>query len=153
MRDIEGYEGLYAITSCGKVWSYRSQKFLSSYTQTCGYLAVKLWENGKEKQHYIHRLVAQAYLPNPDNLPQVDHIDGDKTHNYVNNLQWISNRDNCKKAKKGKIKRIHCFETGKIYKNCSEATKAVGLASSKSISACCKGYQKTAAGYHWEYVD
>jgi len=68
-----------------------------------GYLSVHLSINGKEKCFLIHRLVAEAYIPNPDNLPQIDHIDGDKTHNWINNLQWITNKDNAKK--KGKYGR------------------------------------------------
>lgn len=154
MRDIKGYEGLYAITSCGKVWSYRAQKFLKGRIDKCGYTQINLTKEKEQKAFYVHRLVAQTYIPNPDNLPQIDHIDGDKTHNWINNLQWISNRDNIiKRGKLGKHKRVHCIETGKIYGSCSEATRAVGLACPKNISGCCKGYRQTAAGYHWEYVD
>ena len=154
MRDIKGYEGLYAITSCGKVWSYRAQKFMSPRVHAGGYLSVHLSINGKEKCFLIHRLVAEAYIPNPDNLPQIDHIDGDKTHNWINNLQWITNKDNAKKkGKYGRRRQVHCIETGRIYRSCREAAKAVGLACPKGVSGCCKGYRQTAAGYHWEYVD
>ena len=98
MKDVVGYEGLYAITSCGKVWSYKRKRFLTPYNSGNGYLKVKLFKDNEEKQYRIHRLVAEAYLPNPENLPQVDHIDNDKTHNYVNNLQWITHRDNSRKS-------------------------------------------------------
>ena len=99
MKDVVGYEGLYAVTSCGKVWSYKSKRFLTPENNGRGYFRVKLCKDGKEKKYMIHRLVAEAYIPNQDNLPQVDHIDNDKTHNYVNNLQWITNRDNVRKSR------------------------------------------------------
>ena len=98
MKDIKGYEGLYAVTSCGKVWSYRNECFLKPKVNRNGYLFVNLYKDRKAKSYTIHNLVAEAYIPNTDNLPQVDHIDGNKTHNYVNNLQWITNRDNCRKS-------------------------------------------------------
>lgn len=97
MKDIKGYEGLYAITSCGKVWSYRAKKFMKPPLNWKGYLKVNLNKDGKIKNFAVHRLVAQAYIPNPDNLETVDHIDGVKTHNWVNNLQWLSRGDNVRK--------------------------------------------------------
>ena len=87
MVDIKNYEGLYAITSCGMVWSYRKQRFLKPYN-TGRYLVVELFKNGCGKQFKIHRLVAEAYLPNPYNLPCVNHKDEVKTHNWINNLEW-----------------------------------------------------------------
>lgn len=96
MKDIVGYEGLYAITKDGQVWSYRRNIFLRPTTRK-GYLAVYLSRNGKGKTFYIHRLVALAYVPNPDNLETVDHIDGNKMNNNVDNLQWLSRINNIKK--------------------------------------------------------
>lgn len=87
MKDITNYEGLYAITSCGKVWSYKSKKFLKPYFNG-GYASVALSKNGKLTYPLVHRLVAEAYISNPDNLPQVNHKDEDKAHNCVNNLEW-----------------------------------------------------------------
>lgn len=94
MRDIEGYEGLYAVTSCGKVWSYKSKKFLKPFPNNWGYLQVKLCKDGKKKNYYIHRLVGQAFIPNPDNLETIDHINWKITENNVNNLQWLSREEN-----------------------------------------------------------
>lgn len=90
MKDIKGYEGIYAITSCGRVWSYRSKKFLKPRPDRDGYLRVNLKLNGKEKTIHIHRLVAETYLPNPDNLPQINHKDEVKSHNWINNLEWCT---------------------------------------------------------------
>ena len=98
MKDVKNYEGLYAVTSCGRVWSYRRQKFLKPMTRGKGYLYVDLFKDGVHKQYYIHRLVAEAYIPNIENLPEVDHIDNNKSHNYLNNLQWITHKDNSRKS-------------------------------------------------------
>lgn len=75
MRDIKGYEGLYAATSCGRIFSYRAKKFLKPRITKKGYCRVLLYKDGKGKDFYIHRLVAEAYLDNPENLPQVNHKD------------------------------------------------------------------------------
>lgn len=97
MKDIEGYEGLYAITSCGKIWSYRSKKFLKPKVDKYGYYQVGLYKEKVEKWYTVHRLVAMTYIPNPLNLETVDHIDECKTHNYINNLQWMSRAENIAK--------------------------------------------------------
>lgn len=149
MKDIKGYEGLYAITSCGRVWSYRRKRFLTPFNNGNGYLKVNLHKDGKRKSFYLHRLVAEAYLPNPSNLPEVDHVDGNKEHNYINNLQWISKPDNIKKAQNVKIK---CVETGIVYPSVTEAASAVDRDKS-AISNCLAGRIKTCGGYHWQYVD
>ena len=94
MKDIKNYEGKYAVTSCGQVWSYKSKKFLQARDDH-GYAAVGLYDkDGKRKSCLIHRLVAEAYLPNPDNLPEVHHIDTNRKNNCINNLQWMNKRDN-----------------------------------------------------------
>lgn len=95
MKDIIGYEGLYAITSCGRVWSYKRKMFLKPAPDKDGYLTVMLYKDKKRKNLKIHRLVGQAYIPNPDNKPQIHHIDEDKTHNYISNLCWVTGIENC----------------------------------------------------------
>ena len=90
MRDVKGYEGLYAITSCGKVWSYRRKKFLTQIPDKDGYMKVNLYKDDKMKTFLVHRLVAIAYIPNSDNLPEVNHKNEIKNRNYVNNLEWCN---------------------------------------------------------------
>ena len=94
MKDIKGYEGLYAITSCGKVWSYRAKRFLKPQKGSNNYLFVSLCKDGVHKHYRIHRLVAETYLPNPAGLPQVSHIDETRDNNCVNNLCWSTAKDN-----------------------------------------------------------
>ena len=148
MRDVKGYEGLYAVTSCGKVWSYKSKKFLKPASDKKGYFKVVLYKNGKCKNYKIHRLVAEAYIPNPDNLPQVDHIDNDKTHNYINNLQWITNRNN---VRKGRNKPILQYDLNGNFIREWECANDVGREVQSHICACAKGKLSTAYGYIWKY--
>ena len=150
MKDIKGYEGLYAITSCGKVWSYKKKMFLVPRANSKGYLRVKLFKDGKVKNYRIHRLVAEAYIPNTDNLPQVDHIDNDKTHNYVNNLQWITNRDNCRKSKNKPILQYDLY--GNFIREW-ECAYDVGKEVNGGINNCLKGRRKTAYGFLWKYKE
>jgi len=89
MIPVEGYEGLYSVTMCGKVYSHRSKRFLKGRDDHRGYHTVDLKPNKK-----IHRLVAQAYIPNPKGLPVVNHIDGNKLNNHKNNLEWCSQKHN-----------------------------------------------------------
>ena len=92
MKDIKGFEGRYAITSCGRVYSYKAKKFLKPRVDKDGYLAVTLFCGDKNHKKYclIHRLVASAYIPNPENKPTVNHKDEIKSHNWINNLEWMT---------------------------------------------------------------
>lgn len=150
MKDIKNYEGLYAITSCGKVWSYQRKKFLEPDTDPYGYMYVSLCKNGLKKNYRLHRLVADAYIPNSDNLPQVDHIDGNKTHNYLNNLQWITSRDN---VRKGRNKPILQFDLDGNFIREWECAADVGKEVQSNIVNCLKGRYKTAYGYIWKYKE
>lgn len=150
MKDIKGYEGLYAITSCGKVWSYRNKKFLKPSNDESGYLRVNLYKNGVRENKQIHRLVAEAYLPNPNNYDTVDHIDFNTTNNCVNNLQWMSRNENCKKQRS--VRKIYCFENEKIYESQAQAAKELGL-DQGNISRVCRGIFKQTGGYHFEFIE
>lgn len=90
MKDIKNFEGHYAVTSCGKVWSYKSKKFLKPRKDSSGYYQVSLWKDGKGKNYLLHRLVAEAYLPNPEGLPQINHKNENKADNCLNNLEWCT---------------------------------------------------------------
>jgi hypothetical protein len=122
MKDIPGYEGSYAITDDGKVWSYPRQwqfakkhcvtghhngKFLNQHKHSGGYLMAVLTTHSKKRMRYIHRLVAQTYIPNPHSLPEVNHKDGNKKNNHVSNLEWVTRKQNAKHAKKLGVYGVH----------------------------------------------
>lgn len=153
MKDIQGYEGLYAITSCGKVWSYVTQKFLATYFAN-GYEYTTLKDNTHIK---ISREVAKAYIPNPNNLPQVNHKDEVKSHNYVNNLEWSDSMYNAnygtrnERIKKAHSKKIYCKELDRIFNSQKEAAAELGL-DQGNISRVCRGKANTTGGFHFEFI-
>lgn len=95
MKDIPGYEGLYSITKDGKVWSIKNNRFLNPTKNRDGYLKIGLYKENKEKKYSVHRLVAMTYIPNPNNLPQINHINEIKSDNRVENLEWVTHKQNC----------------------------------------------------------
>ena len=98
-KDIEGYAGLYQVSNLGRVKSLKvskikSERIRKSYQQSSGYISIVLCKNGKVTNHKIHRLVANAFIDNPDNLPEINHKDEDKTNNCVDNLEWCDSSYN-----------------------------------------------------------
>ena len=157
MRVVKNYEGLYAVTSCGKIWSYRRQKFLKPKCDKDGYFDVSLCKNGKQKTFKIHRLVAEAYIPNIDNLPQVNHKDECKTNNCLQNLEWCDAKYNNnygtrneKAANSNKIPILQYDLDGNFIREWSSAND-VGREVQSNICHCLKGRRPTALGYIWKY--
>ena len=114
IKPVRGYEGKYAVTSNGRVISLNYActgipKDMALSFDSYGYLALKLSDSGKVKRFLVHRLVAVAFIENPKNLPQVNHKDGIKTHNYTENLEWCTFLEN----------RAHAYRTG-LYNNKGE---------------------------------
>lgn len=102
-KDIPGYEDQYRITSWGRVFNATSQRFLYPYITKKGYLRVDLYgPDGKRKHFKVHRLVANAFIPNPDGKPQVNHKDGNKQNNSITNLEWVTDEEN--KAHQGMMR-------------------------------------------------
>ena len=158
MVDIRGYEDKYAITSCGKVWSYKTKKFLSTHKNSKGYKRAYLCKGNGGKFLAIHKLVAMAYIPNPDNLPQINHKDENKENNTVNNLEWCTNKYNSnygtrnERMAKSKTKKVLCVELNRIFDSEKQAERELNIGVAR-ISECCSGKNKTAGGYHWRYAD
>lgn len=149
---VVGYEGLYEVSSLGRVKSLNynhtgKEKILSPGKTSRWYLHVDLCKNGKSYQRLIHRLVAIAFIPNPENKPEVHHRDGNTHNNIVSNLLLVSRKEHraidCSK-------KVICVETGKVYESASEAARQIG-AHVSGISKCCCGIYKTFKGYHWKY--
>ena len=148
-KDIEGYED-YQISNLGNVKSLRfgKEKILKPVKDGKKYLCVVLYKQGKHKMCKVHRLVAQAFIPNPNNYQQVNHKEEDKTNNQVNNLEWCDCQYNIDYSQS---KQVMCVETGKIYTSLSEVYRQLGF-SQGYISLACNGKRKTAYGFHWKYV-
>ena len=169
-KDIKGFEGRYQVSNFGNVrtlnWKHSGKIRLMSPDHTPnGYLTMVFRLGGagsKQKHPLVHRLVAQAFIPNPENKPYVNHIDGNKLNNRIDNLEWVTRAEN----EKHKIytlghpsgsmippKPVRCVETGKTYPSISEASRQTG-ASQTGISRVVRKdkWHKTAGGYHWEYV-
>ncbi len=157
MKSIDNFSG-YGITSCGKIWSYKRNRFLKQRYDKDGYLKVGLVnDDGKQVTFQVHRLVAMAYIPNPDGKETVNHTDEVKDHNWVGNLSWMTRQENLnygtrtERQAKSISKPVRCVETGEIYQNAIVASNAIGVDVS-SIYLCVRGKQKTSRGYHWEWV-
>lgn len=102
-KDIEGYEGIYRVSNLGRVKSldrldgsgaFRKSRLLKLSLASVGYFRVNLCAKGKYESLYVHRLVAKAFIPNIDNKPSVNHIDGNKKNNSINNLEWVTPKEN-----------------------------------------------------------
>ena len=161
-RDIKGYEGLYQVSNHGRVSSLncRGHKgcigILTPRLDGKGYEMVALYKEGKARNTKVHRLVAQAFIPNPNNYPQVNHKDENKTNNDVKNLEWCTNEYNHnygtrnERVGKSLSKKVICITTGEIFNSMREACRKYNI-SSGSMTECCQGKRKTAGGYKWEY--
>lgn len=154
LQDVIGYEGIYAVAENGQVWSHRSNKFLKPSKLPNGYLQVGLSKDGKQKRFFVHRLVAMAFIPNPDNLPQVNHKDENKLNNCIDNLEWCDCKynNNYGTAKQRRSDAVICVETGIKYDSLTAAAEAIGVFK-QNISRCLKGRCKTVGGYHWVYAE
>ena len=128
-NDIEGYPN-YSVSNLGRVRSKKTGKILKPYKTNRGYLTVGFWSGGKKKRLSIHRLVAQAFLQNPNNLPEVNHINGCKTDNNLNNLEWTSGSGNI----------THAYQTG------LRKAKITSLDKEKILQLIEKGFTQRAIG-------
>ena len=169
-KAIDGYEGLYQVSNLGRVKSLKcgKEKILKPGKNTGGYLHVDLYKDGHEKTVKIHRLVAEAFIPNPNNLDTINHKDEDKTNNTVSNLEWMSQKDNINYGTRNKrlseaninhpslSKQVQMFDkkTGELlatFPSIREAERVTGI-NKGHISQCCNGKRKSAGGYVWRYA-
>lgn len=153
LRDIPEFAGLYAATADGRIYSYSKKKFLSIVNGNNGYKQLCLHKDTKPYMRYLHRLVASAWLPNPDNLPEINHIDANKSNNDVSNLEWCTRNYNlsCRTKAGRTVRPVYCVELHKQYPSITAAAKANYIHTSNIID-CCKHRSRTAGGYHWRYI-
>lgn len=169
-KNIEGYPN-YQISSIGRVKSLErnivkgrgglykiEEKILKGGKDGKGYLFVHLYKNRKQKNYYIHRLVASAFLDNPNNLLEVNHKDEDKTNNQLTNLEWCTSQyNNNYGTRNERIQKtilqfsLDC-EFIRKWDSATQVRKEMGFIQG-NISSCCKGRLKSAYGYKWGYAD
>lgn len=177
---ISDYEGLYRISSKGRVMSLNNgERIMAPNLNSSGYERVCLYKNGSRKFLSVHFLVARAFVPNPDGKPVIDHIDGNKRNNESSNLRWCTQKENCnfELAKKRRAeshkpenspwfckcgaehpssKTVAQYSRGgeliRTYDGLSEAARKTNI-NIGNISSCCRLKRKTAGGYIWKLND
>lgn len=147
----------YTISPDGVVTNKRGVE-LKGEISNAGYKRVSLSNNHvKHQKMSVHRLVAETYIPNPDNLPEVNHKNEDKLDNRVENLEWCTTLYNLNhshvidKASAAKFTKVRCITTGEEYNSIKEASNALNLHHS-NIVACCNGRRPKCGGMEWEYI-
>lgn len=177
-KDIPSYEGYYQVSNLGnfrsvpRIIRYKNSgtrlypaKSLLTETTKDNYQRITLMKEGVKQRFQAHRLVALAFIPNPENKPCINHKDGNKSNNCVDNLEWCSYSENTLHAiRTGLIdieshhpsnaKKIKCVETGEIFSSYYRAVKWLGKGASSvsSLTRLTRKYGK-AFGYHWEFID
>lgn len=158
--DIDGYEGLYQISNKGRVKSLLgpSERILRPWDNGYGYYYIMLYNDSVRKRFKLHRLVARAFIPNPDNLPEINHRDENKKNNCVENLEWcdrIYNVNYGTRNERASRKILQYSKSGDFireWKSAAEVKRVLSINNS-DIIACCKGKLKSAGGFVWKYKE
>lgn len=174
-RDIPGYEGSYQASTLGRIRSldrvimrggskrrgpYEARlkgKILVQVSNNQGYRVVPLGKDAPCCR--VHQLIAKTFIPNLENKPMINHIDGNTANNKIDNLEWCTNQENQIHARDvlgrgfGVSKPVKCVETGEIFTSAQKAANGDVSTASRICSVCNHRYgRKTCMGYHWEYV-
>lgn len=179
-KDIRGYEEIYQVSNLGRIRSkgfvysqrsikgksfekYATPKMLSQSYTVEGYLVVSLTKNGKTKQYKSHRIIAEAFIPNPGNKDTVNHINGIKDDNRIENLEWCTPQENTIHAHKtglcginGMSKQIARLDNSgnvvEVYESVRQAALSYGKTTDSNLSRVCKKGYGHWNGYHWKYI-
>lgn len=173
-KEIKGFEGLYEISNFGRVRNFKTKKLMKDTLKKSGYHEIRLSKNKKRYNCSIHRLVAENFIPNINNLRDVNHKDGNKSNNHVSNLEWLSHKDNIRHGFNNNLYNIEkhtkrCIENNKKYENgivllnpnnkeivftgtVIECAKFVGLKTRSSYISNAIKEEKEYKGYIWKKV-
>jgi hypothetical protein len=168
-RDITGYEGFYQVSNLGRIkslsrevknnnGSYFTKEVILNPSKTSkGYLRVNLSKRSARKTMLVHVLVAKAFIPILEGKSQVNHKDGVKTNNVVDNLEWVNNSENIQHSYDTglnlKSKKVLCINTGEVFNSIREAGRAIGLKRPTPIYLVCSGKRKSTKGLQFKYLD
>lgn len=166
-KDIKGYEGLYQISNEGRIKSLRTNIIMSPKTDKKGYLVICFSVGGNMKSFKVNRLVAEAFIPNPNNLPCTNHKNCIPNDNRVENLEWcdyLYNNHYDDRIEKARNKMINNPQISKVvykytldgkfvakYPSANEAQRDMGIETSRGVSMCCRGIIPSYKGYRWSY--
>lgn len=173
-RPVAGYESLYLVSDNGNVKSLPklitysdgrirkyNEKILKLQISKSGYTVINLTKDGCKCTKYVHRLVAEAFIPNPEQLPEINHIDEDKTNNHSSNLEWCDRTYNNHHSmitetlnESKKVPVIQLTLDGSFIRRWSgirEAARGLGMKTHKHIRECCLGQAKSCYGFKWQY--
>lgn len=164
-KDVKGFEGLYQVSGSGEVKSLprngtkKGGKKICQHIHKTGYMYCTLCKHGKLYNKQVHRLVAEAFIPNLDDKPVVNHKDGDKVNNSLDNLEWVTLSENAlhsirvlgNKPTRHGMKPIRCVETGQVWDSRRRAERELGIAEGGILHAL-KGKVPRCNGLHWEYI-
>lgn len=162
LSDIKGYEGVYKVSDNGDVYSLNKRGFSGLYklkkeVDICGYHRVSLCKNGKHTHKRVNRLVAEAFIPNPENKPIVNHIDYNKENNSVTNLEWVTQRENVTHSAKvgrysnNRAKEIFSLDNEmrvKRHRSLTDASKETGVDIGNIVRAC-NSKSRKCGNYLW----
>lgn len=162
-KEVSNTNGKYSVSNYGSVRNNQTGDLIPQYGNGVGYKKVGLWVDGATRKKYVHRLVAEAFIPNPNGYPEVNHKDGIRSHNHIDNLEWVTSSGNTLDAMDVRktlipwgnapkaIMAIH-EATGEItfYKSISEAERALD---SRHIVDVLKGRRQHVKGYSFRYVE
>lgn len=168
-RDVLGYEGYYQVSSLGRIRSYKRQgwkkEYLRGHKTKLGYISVALrGKNNPQRQVLLHRIVADAFLPEDSTRPEINHKNGIRDDNRLDNLERCSRSENMKHSYEvlnrvppmlGKIgahgKPVMCVETGVVYNSICDAGRKTGLCR-EGVRDSALGRHQTCGGFHWKYL-
>ena len=150
---------LYYVSNLGNIKNYKN-RVLKPYKNNNGYMGINLFKDGQRKHHYVHRLVLSTFKANSENKPEVNHKDENKENNTLNNLEWMTRKENAnygsrnEKASKAMKIKIKCIELNKVFDSAKDAAIFLNKKhGAGNISSCCSGKYKSAYGYTWKYAE